>query len=54
VKVPKVYRATLKVLQKVVLDDSGQEQIDYLLLRLDDPDDLTNTVFLSDLSDRDS
>jgi hypothetical protein len=51
VKVPKTYQATLKILQKVVVDE-GEEQIDYFLLRLDEPTD--PGVFLSDLSDRDS
>jgi len=52
VKVPKTYQATLKILQKVVVGDGGQEQIDYFLLRLDEPTE--PGVFLSDLSDRDS
>jgi hypothetical protein len=52
VKVPKAYQATLKILQKVVVDEGGEEQIDYFLLRLDEPTD--PGVFLSDLSDRDS
>jgi hypothetical protein len=50
VKVPKTYQATLKIMQKVVVDDGGDEQIDYLLLRLDDPIDAG--IFLTDLSDR--
>jgi hypothetical protein len=52
VKVPKTYQATLKILQKVVVDVGGEEQIDYFLLRLDDPTEAG--VFLTDLSDRDS
>jgi hypothetical protein len=52
VQVPKTYQATLKILQKVVVDEAGQEQIDYFLLRLDPPSE--SGVFLSDLSDRDS
>jgi hypothetical protein len=39
-------------LQKVVVDESGQEQIDYFLLRLEAPTE--PGVFLSDFSDRDS
>lgn len=34
---PKTYRATLHVLQKIVVDD-GQEEITYFLLRLDPPE----------------
>ncbi len=52
VQLPKTYQATLKILQKVVVDDTGQEQIDYFLVRLDPPSE--PGVFLSDLSDRDS
>lgn len=52
VQLPKTYQATLKILQKVVVDDTGQEQIDYFLLRLDPPSE--SGVFLSDFSDRDS
>jgi hypothetical protein len=52
VKIPKTYQATLKILRKVVVDDSGQEQVDYFLLRLDEPAE--PGIFLSDLSDRDS
>jgi hypothetical protein len=52
VKVPKTYQATMTIMQKVVVDDSGAEQIDYFLLRLDEPTEAG--VFLSDLSDRDS
>jgi hypothetical protein len=52
VRLPKTYQATLKILEKVVVDDSGQEQVDYFLLRLDEPTE--PGVFLSDLSDRDS
>jgi hypothetical protein len=52
VKVPKTYQATLKILQKVVVDDGDEEQIDYFLLQLDDPTDAG--VLLTDLSDRDS
>lgn len=37
VQLPKTYQATLKILQKVVVDDTGQEQIDYFLVRLDPP-----------------
>ena len=52
VQLPKTYQATLKILQKVVVDDAGQEQIDYFLLRLDPPSG--PGVFLSDLSGQDS
>ncbi|WP_425905797.1 hypothetical protein [Nitrobacter sp. TKz-YC02] len=52
VQLPKVYQATLKILQKVVVDDTGQEQIDYFLVRLDPPSEAG--VFLTDLSGRDS
>lgn len=52
-QLPKTYQATLKILQKVVAEDSGEEQIDYFLLRLDDPPP-EGGVFLSDFSDRDS
>jgi len=52
VKVPKTYQATLNILQKVVVDDGGEEEIDYFLLRLDEPTE--PGVFLSDLSDRES
>jgi hypothetical protein len=51
-QLPKTYKATMNISQKIVLDDSGEEQIDYFLLRLDPPDD--PTVFLTDLSSRDS
>ena len=51
-QLPKTYKATMNISEKIVLDDSGQEQVDYFLLRLDPPDD--PTVFLSDLSGRDS
>ena len=50
VKVPKTYQATLKIMQKVVVDDDGDEQIDYLLLRLDDPIDAG--ILVTDSSDR--
>jgi len=52
VQLPGVYQAELKIQQKVVVDETGEEQIDYLLLRLDPPSE--PGVFLSDLSDRDS
>ena len=52
VEVPKTYQATLKILQKVVVDETGEEEIDYFLLRLDPPSE--PTVFLSDFSDRDA
>jgi hypothetical protein len=51
VQVPKTYQATLRILQKVVVDDAGQEQIDYFLLRLDPSPE--PGVFLSDLSNPD-
>jgi hypothetical protein len=51
-KLPKVYRATLNIMEKIVIDDTGEEQIDYFLLRLDEPDD--PGIFLTDLSARDS
>lgn len=51
VQIPKTYQATLRILQKVVVDDAGQEQIDYFLLRLDPSPE--PGVFLSDLSDPD-
>lgn len=49
VKLPKTYQATMNILQKIVVDDSGQEEIEYFLLRLDEPTE--PGVFLSDLSD---
>lgn len=52
VQLPKTYQATLKILQKVAVDETGKEQIDYFLVRLDPPSE--PGVFLSDLSDRDS
>jgi hypothetical protein len=52
VTVPKTYQATMNIMQKVVIDESGEEQIDYFLLRLDEPSE--SGVFLTDLSDRDS
>jgi hypothetical protein len=36
-QLPKLYKATLNVLQKVVISE-GQEEITYFLLRLDEPD----------------
>jgi hypothetical protein len=52
VKVPKTYQATMNIMQKIVIDDSGEEKIDYFLLGLDEPEEAG--VFLTDLSDRDS
>jgi hypothetical protein len=49
---PRTYQATLQVLQKIVADEGGQEQIDYFLVDLEPPPG--PTVFLSDLSDFDS
>jgi hypothetical protein len=52
-KLPKVYRATLNIMEKIVIDDTGEEQIDYFLLRLEEPDE--PGIFLTALSDpRDS
>jgi hypothetical protein len=51
-RLPKRYQATLNIIEKVVLPESGEEQIDYFLLRLDEPSDAG--VFLTDLSARDS
>lgn len=50
VTVPATYQATLNVMEKVVVD-SGEEQISYFLLRLDEPAE--PALFLTDLS-RDS
>jgi hypothetical protein len=52
VKLPKTYKATMNVMQKIVVDDSGEEQIDYFLLRLDEPTE--PGIFLTDLAGRDS
>jgi hypothetical protein len=52
VKVPKTYLATVTIMQRVVVDNSGAEEINYFLLRLDDPTE--PDVFLSDLTGRDS
>jgi hypothetical protein len=52
VEIPKTYQATMTIMQKIVVDDSGEEQIDYFLLRLDEPTE--SGVFLTDLSERDS
>jgi hypothetical protein len=49
VKLPKTYQATMNILQKIVVDESGQEQVDYFLLQLDEPTE--PGVFLTDLSD---
>jgi hypothetical protein len=51
-QLPKTYQATLQIMQKIVADESGQEQIDYFLVDLEPPPG--PTVFLTDLSDRDS
>lgn len=51
-QLPKTYQATMNISQKIVLDETGEEQVDYFLLRLDIPVD--STVFLTDLSERDS
>jgi hypothetical protein len=51
-QLPKTYKATLNISQNIVLEENGQEQVEYFLLRLDPPDG--QTVFLSDLSERDS
>ncbi len=50
-QLPKTYQATLKIAQRVAVDETGKEEIDYFLLRLDPSEP---TVFLSDFSDRDS
>jgi hypothetical protein len=44
-QLPKTYRATLNVLQKLVFDD-GKEEIIYFLVRLESPE---GTAVLSDL-----
>jgi hypothetical protein len=49
VVLPKTYRATMNVVQKIVVED-GQEQITYFLLRLDPIDD--SSALLSDFSSR--
>jgi hypothetical protein len=49
VVLPKTYRATMNVLQKIVVED-GQEQISYFLLRLEPADD--SSALLSDFSSR--
>jgi hypothetical protein len=46
---PTTYRATLNVIQKIVIDD-GKEEINYFLVRLDSPEG--EGVFLTDLSSR--
>jgi hypothetical protein len=51
-QLPKTYQATLIVMQKIVVEESGEEQIDYFLVDLEPPPG--PTVFLTDLSDRDS
>ncbi|WP_424630438.1 hypothetical protein [Bradyrhizobium sp. SYSU BS000235] len=52
VKLPKTYQATLNIIEKIVIEESGEEQIDYFLLRLDEPSDAG--IFLTDLSERDA
>ena len=47
-QLPKIYRATLNIQQRVVFDD-GQEEITYFLLRLDPPE---VPPLLSDLESR--
>jgi hypothetical protein len=47
-QLPKVYRATLNVMQKIVIED-GKEEITYFLVRLDP---LEDGLFLTDLSSR--
>lgn len=49
-QLPKTYQATVTISQKIVLPESGEEEIHYHLVRLDPPSEAT--VFLSDLSDR--
>ncbi|ABD89531.1 hypothetical protein [Rhodopseudomonas palustris] len=51
-QLPKTYQATLQIMQKVVADESGHEQIDYFLVGLESPPG--PPVFLTDLSDHDS
>jgi hypothetical protein len=51
-QLPKTYQATLQIIQKIVADESGQEQIDYFLVDLEPPPG--PTVFLTNLSERDS
>jgi hypothetical protein len=51
VKVPKTYKATMNVTPKIVIDDTREEQLEYFLLRLDEPTE--PGVFLTDLSERD-
>jgi hypothetical protein len=48
-QLPKTYRATLNVMQKIVIDD-GKEEITYFLIRLESPE--SAGVFLTDLSSR--
>lgn len=52
VEVPKTYQATMNIMQKIVVDEGGEEQVDYFLLRLDEP--IEPVVFLTDLSERES
>jgi hypothetical protein len=47
-ELPKTYRATLKVQQKIVIED-GKEEITYFLVRLDPPED---GLFQTNLSSR--
>jgi hypothetical protein len=49
VQLPKTYEAVLTISQRIVLPESGQEQIEYYLVRIGDPQQ--PTVFLTDLSD---
>jgi hypothetical protein len=46
-QLPKTYRATLNVMQKIVIED-GKEEITYFLVRLDPPEEAG--LFLTDLS----
>lgn len=49
VEMPKTYEAVLTVSQKIVLEESGEEQIEYYLVRLNPTG---SAVFLTDLSER--
>lgn len=46
-QLPKVYRATLNIMQKIVIED-GKEEITYFLVRLEPPEEAG--LFLTDLS----
>ncbi len=48
-QLPKIYRAVLNIMQKIVIED-GKEEITYFLVRLDPPEGAG--IFLTDLSSR--